>query len=275
MSFLSRRTKEKTIWIDDSDKQDVILSMTDKNICNQVRALGLTLEDLKIAKTIQGLIKENVETIASQFYEAMCHIPEYEAIVHTHSTKERWVRAHGDFITTMLDGSFDDSYIDRLKQIATGHQQIGVLPQWYVASFQIIQQHILDILYRSTDNREEFYLISTSLAKILNFHQQVILETLQKANIESRQAQFQEIKESLKSKIFETSETLVNITEETSASVEELVQKGKLVNAHGEQSAEKTKREIEELVGIIIEIGKETEKIIQATEQLTEAARLA
>lgn len=240
MNFMLRKSK-KQMWLHKVGEQQVKLSLTDTNINYQVRTLGLTEEDLKRGKAIQSFVQENIDRIVSEFYQAMAHIPGYKNIVETNSNQESWERAHGDFLVTMLAGNLDDNYVKRLHEIARGHQQLGVLPQWYVASFQILLQQVQDLLYESTENRKEFYLISTSVAKILNFHQQVILEALEKENMEEKQQEYQEIKDELKGKIFETGETLIEITEETKNIMEELARRSTCVSEYGKQSEQKTK----------------------------------
>ena len=141
----------------------------------------------------------------------------------------------------MFQGHFDDAYIEKLQKLASGHQAIGVFPQWYVASFQTLQENVQMSFSDSTSSKEEFFTISNSVAKVLNIHQQVILEALERVNIEKKQEEYQQIKEELKDKIFATSESLMAITEETSAGVEDLIHKSKRVSEQGQQSAEKSK----------------------------------
>ncbi|WP_338450829.1 globin-coupled sensor protein [Niallia oryzisoli] len=241
MNFYKSRSPKQTKWIHLSNDQDVLLSISDSNISNQFKALGLSLEEMKIAKTIHELVKNHSQNIAGDFYHAMCNIPEYKHIVNTYSNKDRWIQVHAAFIVIIFEGRYDDAYIKRLQTITKGHQSLGVLPQWYVASFQIILQNILSCLYHSNCELEEFFKISNSVSKILNFHQQIIIESLEKVNIEKKQEEFQKIKEELKNKIFETSRSLVAITEETSAGVEELLQKSRLVSIQGQQTADKSR----------------------------------
>jgi heam-based aerotactic trancducer len=274
--------KNHTKWIQYASEQTVVFSISDRNIRNQFNALSLTLEEMKIAKTVQSLIKENAQNIANKFYQAICNIPEYEAIVTTYSNQERWIQHHGHFLGMMLEGHFDDAYIEKLQQLAKAHHGIGVLPQWYVASFQILFQHIQSCIYDSTSNVEEFFTLSNSVSKILNFHQQVILEALEKVHIESKQEEFQKIKEELKERIFTTSESLVSITEETNASVEELLQNSKKVSEQGQQTAEKSKTSqllaedgqeqlhlLEEQIRTIYESTKGMKKTVEALNQLS------
>lgn len=97
------------------------------------------------------------------------------------------------------------------------------------------------VLYDAHSSKEEYFLLSTSAAKLLNFHQQIILEALDKVHIEAKQEEFKKIKEDLKDKIFETSESLIALTEETNASVEELIEKSKMVSEQGQHTADKSK----------------------------------
>ena len=171
----------------------------------------------------------------------MSNIPEYIEIVDKYSNKERWIDVHGSFLIQMFHGQIDDTYINKLIKIAKGHHRLGVQPQWYVASFQILTQNVQKVLYESTPNSKEYFLFSNAVARLMNFHQQIILEALDRENIESKQREYQQIKEDLKGKIFETSESLVAITQETIASVEELMTKSQMVSEQGQYTAEKSK----------------------------------
>ena len=69
--------KKSTQWLHEVNSQEVELTLSNQSIIEQCHAIGLSLEDLKIAKTIQILIKENAHTIASVFFKGMSHIPGY------------------------------------------------------------------------------------------------------------------------------------------------------------------------------------------------------
>lgn len=240
LNFKSKKNIEEK-WFPYVNEQEVHFSISDTRIQHQFQAIGLSIDDIKMAKTIQSLIKENANIIAQDFYEGMSHIPEYIEIVKKHSKQERWMDMHGSFLIQMFDGLIDDDYINKLIKLAKGHHRLGVQPQWYVASFQILTENVQKLLYESTSNHKEYFLFSNAVARLINFHQQIILEALDRENIESKQKEYQQIKENLKSKIFETGESLVAITQETIASVEELMNKSKMVSEQGKYTAEKSK----------------------------------
>jgi heam-based aerotactic trancducer len=115
MAFLHTKlkTRNQTFeWLSQAVNQEVVFSISDINIRNQCKAIGLSLEDLKIAKTIQRLVKKHTESITSEFYKAMSSIPEYSAIVTSYSNRERWIKMHAQFLVHMFEGRFDDAYVD-------------------------------------------------------------------------------------------------------------------------------------------------------------------
>ena len=235
------KAKHQIIWLGNAAEMDVVFTISDPAIMNQCQAIGLTEKDLKIARTLQPFIMNYWPTITDYFYQSMANIPEYAKIVSKYSNPERWKEMHGEFLVLMFNGHLDDAYLIKLQQIASGHQQIGVLPQWYVASFQSLLQSIEELLFEEASDKEEYFTVAKSVSKVLNFHQQVILAELEKANILAKQHEYQKIKDELKEKIFSTSHSLVSAMEETSASVEELIHKSMNVSEQGKQTADKTR----------------------------------
>ena len=236
-----KQKKKSTQWLHEINSQEVGLSISNQTILEQTHAIGLSTFDLQVAKTMQAHMKEHSKTVATKYFKGMSHIPGFMSIVQQFSNEERWIDIHAHFLVQMFTGQFDDAHISLLQKIARGHQTLGVLPQWYVASFQILQEGILESIYEETEDQEEYYVISKSVMKVLNIHQQIILEELEKENSKKKQEEYQMIKDELKNKIFATSESLVALTEETNASVEELMVKSNQVSIQGEQSAEKSK----------------------------------
>ena len=160
--------KKSTQWLHEVNSQEVELTLSNQSIIEQCHSIGLSLQDLKIAKTIQILIKENANTIASVYFKGMSHIPGYTSIIQKFSNEERWIEIHARSLVLMFAGQFNDSHFNKLQQLARNHQSIGVQPQWYVASFQILQEGILETIYEATENKEEYYIISKSVTKVLN-----------------------------------------------------------------------------------------------------------
>ena len=103
--FKSKKSIEEK-WLPLVNEQEIHFSISDTRIQNQFQAIGLTIDDIKLAKTIQSLIQENAKQIAHDFYEKMSNIPEYIEIVDKYSNKERWIDVHGSFL--IRDVSWSD-----------------------------------------------------------------------------------------------------------------------------------------------------------------------
>lgn len=242
MVFHTSKSRNHTSqWLKQVESQEIVFSISDADIVNQMKVIRLTVEDLKIAKSIQTLVKEHAIQIIENVLDSMSHLPIYQEVVHKFSNQERWTQVHAMFLVHMFEGQIDDAYIEKLQKLARGHFEIGVQPEWYIAMFQLISENVLNDVYSAVSSQEEFFTISKSLSKVINLHQQVILEELDRVNIQTKQKEFHEIKEELKDKIYETSENLAAITQETNASVEELIHKSKKVSEEGQKSAEKSK----------------------------------
>ena len=65
----------------------------------------------------------------------MNNVPETTTIITTYSNPDRWMKIHGQFLVHMFDGHFDDAYIAKLQNLASGHQAIGVLSTMVCCEF--------------------------------------------------------------------------------------------------------------------------------------------
>ena len=69
------KAKSQTKWLGHAEEMDVSFSISDMAIVNQCRAIGLTENDLKIAKVIQPIITNHLQTITAEFYQSMAKYP--------------------------------------------------------------------------------------------------------------------------------------------------------------------------------------------------------
>ena len=95
--------KKSTQWLQEVDNQNVELTLSNQSIIEQCQSIGLTLQDLKVAKTIQILIKENASAISSVFFKGMSHIPGYTSIIQEFSNEERCNTAKSKFESSLKE----------------------------------------------------------------------------------------------------------------------------------------------------------------------------
>ncbi|MCR8641028.1 globin-coupled sensor protein [Paenibacillus sp. N1-5-1-14] len=210
----------------------------DPNLEVQMEMIHFTVQDLQILMAIHPLIEEHIDEVVDSFYSTILEIPELKSIVSNNSTIERLrgtLRAH---LTELFTGKIDKSFVEKRQRIANVHQRIGLEPKWYMGAFQNLQNTFLHIIDRHVTDQQENKMISSSLSKLLNFEQQLVLEAYEKKNLQERESHYDEIKNLLKSKIGIISQELAALTEQTSASTEELITTSNMVNQSFLQSAD-------------------------------------
>lgn len=224
-------------WLEQAKEQNVIINVRNKEIITQLKMIELTKEELQLVKVIQKLVKENIGLIVDGFYQTIVGIDILREIIIKNSSVEKLKKTLEVHLIEMFDGRIDDQFIEKRLKVAIIHYQIGLDPKWYMGAFQNLQATLLHMVHNHVANRDEALSINLVITKILNFEQQIVLEGYEKENIRQRESQYQEVKELLKSKIIETVERLAVLSEQTSASVQELFASSSEVSSNLQRTA--------------------------------------
>lgn len=95
--------------------------------------------------------------------------------------------------------------------------------------FPNVQNHLQRIVFEQTKNEDEKRALISAIGKILNHEQQLVLEAYEVEHLKARENQYKEIKEEVKRKISLVSEEVFYLSEETDASVKQLIENGQFV----------------------------------------------
>lgn len=95
--------------------------------------------------------------------------------------------------------------------------------------FSKVQNHLQRIVFEQTKNEDEQRALISVIGKILNLEQQFVLEAYEAEYLKARENQYKEIKEEVKRKISLVSEEVLYLSEETDASVKQLLENGQFV----------------------------------------------
>lgn len=110
-----------------------------------------------------------------------------------------------------------------------------------MGAFQTLQTALLDVIEQAVEPRERSKM-SKIVTKMLNFEQQIVLEAYEKENIRQKQSQYDRVKQEMKDQILCVMEELATLTEQTNASVQELIANSDEVNRSVEFSAKTSSR---------------------------------
>lgn len=207
-----------------------IISISDREILEQMRMIGLEKDDLINIHAVQPLIKENIEKLVHAFYQTILQVHHLKQIIEEHSSIDRLRSTLHKHLVEMFDGKIDNQFLEKRMRVAKVHFHIGLEPKWYLSAFQNLQNSMMEIVYDNFENKNEQRIIIHAITKILNFEQQLVLEAYDNENMKQREKENERVKEELKLKITEISEELVALAEQTSASVQTLITNSNEVN---------------------------------------------
>ena len=160
---------EEIVEINVKNYQDVLIQMD---------MIQLTKRDLCIARSLQPLVKENLEAIVGNFYLNLEKQPGLMRIIQDNSSVERLKKTLFRHIYEMFSGQINDEYIKQRNIIAHVHVRIGLQPKWYMCAFQDLQKSLIDLVTSIAETIEEYREIVLAITKLLSLEQQIVLEAL-------------------------------------------------------------------------------------------------
>ncbi len=277
-----KRNTGKPAYLLKANEQKVNVDIYDPEIRQQLAMIGLREEDLKWLKAFQPIVADSIEAITESFYQTILDVGSLNRIIQQHSTVDRLKVTLKQHLIEIFNGRLDDEFLQKRLKIAQVHQHIGLDPKWYIAAFQNVQQALFDLVDRHVRREEEKTALRKAINKFLNFEQQIVLEAYEKENIRILEQQH-EIKNELKDYIARISQELAALTEETSASVQQLLSSSSEVKQSFRVSAEQSRQtqsfareglqKVENLDLCIKEIAQSTHHMQQAVQKLNESSK--
>ncbi|QYF80909.1 globin-coupled sensor protein [Brevibacterium sp. PAMC21349] len=232
----------KANWFQKANETDGILDVSSEQVKLQVNIIDLTEYDLKLIHAFREAIEPQVEGVVDAFYQSILQVPELKGIITAHSTVGRLRKTLITHMLSLFNGVIDDDFVKLRTKVAKTHYRIGLQPRWYSSGFQNVQNHLQRIVFEQTKNEDEQRALISAIGKILNLEQQLVLEAYEVEHLKARENQYKEIKDEVKRKISLVSEEVLYLSEETDASVKQLIENGQFVKMQIATRAEQSLR---------------------------------
>ncbi|WP_280772030.1 globin-coupled sensor protein [Salipaludibacillus daqingensis] len=217
------QTKKVRNQSDLSFNGKVIIDPPSKEAKQQLMLTQIAEEDLHVLQSMKPLIEENLDQVMDEFYDKLLAVPDLERIIKKHSSTDRLKKTLRTHIIEIFDGVINEEFYQKREIVAKVHLMIGLTPKWYMASFQSLTLSMIKIVVENIQLPNEQKIALGAITKMLNFEQQLVLDAYEKENVLKTQAGEDKVKQDLKNKITSITEELAALSEETSASVEQLV----------------------------------------------------
>lgn len=228
MALFIKKNKEmysdEPQWSNAKSQSEPILQLEDKSdIQNQLKLIHFTEEELRSLIVIRPYMEKHIEEIVDTFYNTITAIPHLKKIIEDHSTVERLKKTLRIHILEMFSGKIDEEFIQKRMRIAQVHFKIGLVPKWYIGAFQQILNTMIDKITKSNWSKESIDKASLLCSKLINFETQIVLEEYAKENKRIQSAQYEQVKDELKSNLSLIMKNLAQLSDETTRSIKEII----------------------------------------------------
>ncbi|WP_305852464.1 globin-coupled sensor protein [Gracilibacillus caseinilyticus] len=267
MAILFKR-REKVSTHSALDQSNVLFNIeAGTEMDKQMQIIGLHEFDLAVLQLMKPWIDDHIEEIVHEFYHNLFCEDSLIDIIETNSSVKKLQQSLKPHIMEMFNGRIDSSFCEKRVRIAEVHYHIGLEPKWYLASFQGLQNKILEILQGKITEKTLFYQAVLATGKIISLEQQLVLHAYQ-AKIQSVRDQQELEKQRIRDKINETSERIAAIFQSSKSSAASLsqqvemilkyAQEGTITSEHVERSSIDRRNDLQSQEG---QIGRIEEKM--------------
>ncbi|MBK3495765.1 CZB domain-containing protein [Viridibacillus sp. YIM B01967] len=127
---------------------------------------------------LKEIYEKNHEVILDKFYDRLMQMDEFKEIIDQYSTVGKLkILIHAHFMSLFQD-KLDLNYIFRRRKIAYTHAKIGVLPNWMISAYTLINQFITPLIVESfPKDRKKMLDVLLAYDSIITIDQQLIVET--------------------------------------------------------------------------------------------------
>ncbi|TDB50204.1 globin-coupled sensor protein [Bacillus sp. CBEL-1] len=212
MNWFRRNTRtEKVVAL---EEMNASMQVSNLAIQQQIKMIGLNLDDLNRIVRLQPAVEENLNSIVNEFYRAIGEQQHLVTIIEKHSSIDRLKNTLQKHILEMFNGKVDDEFVQKRKMISHMHVKIGLEPNFYLCAFQNLQIALIALCHEEIEEKETCIQTIKSITTLINLEQQIVLTAYEEAFEEQRQLLYQE-KKLIQDEISHTSSLLASLSEET------------------------------------------------------------
>jgi heam-based aerotactic trancducer len=202
----------------------------------QFELIGLTKEDLALLRSLQPIVANNIASIYQETlthrHEGVRKITDTSLVGISHEQSQQYV-------LSLFDGIIDKAFIERRMMAGGLYVKIGVQIHWFMSVYKLLMTRILECVFRELRfSEEDGFKVFLAISKIFNLENQLITSTMQKTQQQMLANKELEAKSDLKEYVGDFVRNLVGITEDTGASVQQILEQSLQISKNAEKSLE-------------------------------------
>ena len=157
--------------------------MTEKSSLNNITAsnlmdvYGITDEDLQIIRLIRPLMKKNMGSFISNFYEWLEGRPEFDEFFADSDYLKRIQSQQSDYWLNFFAAQVDEAYVERLRVLGGVHAHIGLSLEAYMSGVNCFFSLFVDAIRDPKNGIEETAKTVSAVTKLMHLDTVVVVST--------------------------------------------------------------------------------------------------
>ena len=151
---------------------------TNERFKEKLDFLAVTKVRRKSIRELRALYEANRTQILTTFYEHLLSIDDFRQIIEEHSYVGRLKQTFDYYFMSLFEDDLDTHYVFKRRKIAFTHARIGVLPNWMMSAYTLMNQLIFPLIVQQY-GRDHEKMLDMLLAydSLVTIDQQIIVET--------------------------------------------------------------------------------------------------
>ncbi|MED3552788.1 globin-coupled sensor protein [Cytobacillus praedii] len=206
------------------------------DIALQIELIGLTNQDLAILRGIKPIVARHIKAI---YQEALSHPHEGVRKITDTSLIGITTEMSQQYVLSLFEGVVNQEYCQRRLQVGQLYVQIGVQIHWFMSVYKLLLTRILECVFKElTVNEHDTFQIFFAVSKIFNLENQLVTSSMQMTHQQLLTGKELEAKKAIKEYVGDFVENLAAMTEETDASVDQILQQTFLISETSKKSVQ-------------------------------------
>jgi heme-based aerotactic transducer len=206
------------------------------DVALQLELIGITKEELAILKSIQPLVAGH---IAGIYQETLKYSHKGVRNITDMSQNGISTETSQQYVLTLFSGIIDREYIEKRTTTGQLYVEMGVQSHWFMAVNQLLFTRILEMLKQELSFSEhDLFQVFIAVSKIFNLEYQLCISAMNNTHQEILDRKEDETKKGIKEFVGGFVENLAAMTEETGASVEQIVYQSNQISKNANTSLE-------------------------------------
>lgn len=232
----------------------------------RAKFMGLSEEHLQSLKDISPFLFEAIDEGIDMVLNHIFEFPYLKEIATNKTSRERLVKVFTSYISSILEGSFDETFHTMRNRMGSIHLKAGLPIGWFLATFSSFQSFIIPkVVEHLQDQPKQLATTLLAINHVFNLDGQMVVEDYMNSKI----AQIEESHNKnliLSKELITISHDLAASMEQSEAAVLETTNKTQIIKENNLQTSKSSTN----LVNLTLQYEKKIEEMTKSFDELVE-----